>query len=85
MISGNDSIRPQSMDVLQCKLTRNSPKNTHPRPKSSPMHTFRADTEISKHKYVDVVKQDEHCWEYIADQEALLCLEKELETYLCKW
>ncbi|XP_040535561.1 zinc finger B-box domain-containing protein 1 isoform X1 [Gallus gallus] len=80
--SGNDSIRPQSMDVLQCKLTRNSPKNSHPRPKSSPMHTFRADTEISKHKYVDVIKQDEHCWEYIADQEALLCLEKELETYL---
>ncbi|XP_019474730.1 zinc finger B-box domain-containing protein 1 isoform X2 [Meleagris gallopavo] len=80
--SGNDSIRPRSTDVSLCGSTRGCAKYTHPRPKSSPMHTFRANTEISKHKYVDVIKQDEHRWEYIADQEALLCLEKELQTYI---
>uniref|UniRef100_A0A8C9G8F3 Uncharacterized protein n=1 Tax=Pavo cristatus TaxID=9049 RepID=A0A8C9G8F3_PAVCR len=84
ILQGNDSIRPQSVDVLQHKLTRNSAENTHPRPKSSPMHTFRADTEISKHEYVDVIKQDECRWERIADQEALLSLEKELQTYISK-
>ncbi|XP_031470447.1 zinc finger B-box domain-containing protein 1 isoform X2 [Phasianus colchicus] len=80
--SGNDSIRSQSTDVLQHKLTRDCAKYTHPRPKSSPMHTVRANTEISQDKCVDVIKQDEHHWEYIADQEALLCLEKELLTYI---
>ncbi|XP_052542486.1 zinc finger B-box domain-containing protein 1 isoform X1 [Tympanuchus pallidicinctus] len=79
--SGNDSIRPRSSDVLQHKLTRDCAKYTHPRPESSPLRAFRANTEISKHKDVDVIKQDEHCWEYAADQEALLCLEKELQTY----
>ncbi|XP_048811369.1 zinc finger B-box domain-containing protein 1 isoform X3 [Lagopus muta] len=79
--SGNDSIRPRSSDVLQHKLTRDCSKYTHPRPESSPLRAFRANTEISKHKDVDVIKQDEHCWEYAADQEALLCLEKELQTY----
>ncbi|XP_072200585.1 zinc finger B-box domain-containing protein 1 isoform X1 [Excalfactoria chinensis] len=79
--SGNDSTRPRSMDVLQHNLAINSAEDTHPRPKSSPMHTFRADTETSRHKYLDVLKQDEHYWEYIADQEALLCLERELQTY----
>ncbi|XP_032302451.1 zinc finger B-box domain-containing protein 1 isoform X2 [Coturnix japonica] len=79
--SGNDSTRPRSMDALQHNQAINSAKDTRPRPKSSPMHTFKADTETSRHKYVDVLKQDEHSWEDIADQEALLCLERELQTY----
>ncbi|XP_021251397.1 zinc finger B-box domain-containing protein 1 isoform X2 [Numida meleagris] len=80
--SGNDSIRPRSLDVLQHKLTRNGARKTHPRPKSLPVRTSRADTEISKHEYVDVIKEDEYHWESVADQEALLSLEKELQTYI---
>ncbi|XP_032049340.1 zinc finger B-box domain-containing protein 1 [Aythya fuligula] len=79
--SGNDSKRPHSADMLQHKLTRNCPNNIQPRPKSSPMHTFRVDTEIPKHECIDVTKQDEDHWKYIADQEALLTLEKELQSY----
>uniref|UniRef100_A0A8C3GLX3 Zinc finger B-box domain-containing protein 1 n=1 Tax=Cairina moschata TaxID=8855 RepID=A0A8C3GLX3_CAIMO len=79
--SGNDSKRPHSADMLQHKLTRNCPKNIQPRPKSSPMHMFRVDTEIPKHECIDVTKQDEDHWKYIADQEALLTLEKELQSY----
>ncbi|XP_040423352.1 zinc finger B-box domain-containing protein 1 isoform X2 [Cygnus olor] len=79
--SGNDSKRPQSADMPHYKLTRNCPKNIQPRPKSSPMHTFRVDTEIPKHECIDVTKQDEDHWKYIADQEALLTLEKELQSY----
>ncbi|XP_076197529.1 zinc finger B-box domain-containing protein 1 isoform X3 [Aptenodytes patagonicus] len=78
---GNDSRRPWSTNTLHCKLTGNCPANTQPRPKSSPMHMFRVDTEISKHKSLDVTKQDDYIWEYIADQEALLTLEKELQSY----
>ncbi|XP_072724365.1 zinc finger B-box domain-containing protein 1 [Ciconia boyciana] len=78
---GNDSRRPWSTNTLHCKLTGNCPANTQPRPKSSPMHTLRVDTEIAKHKCLDVTKQDEYLWEYIADQEALLNLEKELQSY----
>lgn len=85
MISGNDSKRPHSADMLQHKLTRNCPKNIQPRPKSSPMHMFRVDTEIPKHECIDVTKQDEDHWKYIADQEALLTLEKELQSYASKW
>uniref|UniRef100_A0A8B9C032 Zinc finger B-box domain containing n=1 Tax=Anser brachyrhynchus TaxID=132585 RepID=A0A8B9C032_9AVES len=79
--SGNDSKRPQSADMLHYKLTRNCPKNIQPRPKSSPMRMFRVDTEIPKHECIDVTKQDEDHWKYIADQEALLTLEKELQSY----
>ncbi|XP_035190941.1 zinc finger B-box domain-containing protein 1 isoform X2 [Oxyura jamaicensis] len=79
--SGNDSQRPQSADMLQHNLTRNRPKSIQPRPKSSPVHTFRVDTEIPKHECTDVTKQDEDHWKYIADQEALLTLEKELQSY----
>ncbi|XP_050568545.1 zinc finger B-box domain-containing protein 1 [Cygnus atratus] len=79
--SGNDSKRPQSADMPHYKLTRNCPKNIQPRPKSSPMHMFRVDTEIPKHECIDVTKQDEDHWKYIADQEALLTLEKELQSY----
>ncbi|XP_029884733.1 zinc finger B-box domain-containing protein 1 isoform X3 [Aquila chrysaetos chrysaetos] len=75
---GNDSRRPWSTNVLHCKPTGNCPTNTQPRPKSSPMHMFRIDTEISKYKCLDRTKQDEFLWEYNADQEALLALEKEL-------
>ncbi|KAK4819383.1 hypothetical protein QYF61_003654, partial [Mycteria americana] len=78
---GNDSRRPGSTNTLHCKLTGNCPANTQPRPKSSPMHTLRVDTEIAKQKCLDVTKQDEYLWEYIADQEALLNLEKELQSY----
>ena len=49
------------------------------------MHMFRVDTEISKHKCLGVTEQDEYLWEYIADQEALLTLEKELQSYTGKW
>ncbi|OXB82519.1 UNVERIFIED_CONTAM: hypothetical protein H355_000777 [Colinus virginianus] len=80
--SGNDFIRPRSVDVLQHKLTGNGAKNTHRRPRSSPMPVFRDDTEIPKHECVDVIKKDEHYWEHIADQEALLSLEQELQTYV---
>ncbi|KAM6063961.1 zinc finger B-box domain-containing protein 1 isoform 1-T3 [Theristicus caerulescens] len=78
---GNDSRRPWSTNMLHCKLTGNCPTNTQPRPKSSPMHMFRVDTEIPKHKCLGITKQDEYLWEYIADQEALLTLEKELQSY----
>ncbi|KAM6199093.1 zinc finger B-box domain-containing protein 1 isoform 1-T2 [Sarcoramphus papa] len=78
---GNDSRRPWSTNMLHCKLAGNCPTNTQPRPKSSPMHMFRVDTEISKHKCLGVTEQDEYLWEYIADQEALLTLEKELQSY----
>ncbi|XP_075617734.1 zinc finger B-box domain-containing protein 1 isoform X2 [Balearica regulorum gibbericeps] len=78
---GNDSRRPWSTNTLCCKLTGNCPTNTQPRPKSSPLHVFRVDTEISKRKCLDVTKQDEYLWEYIADQEALLTLEEELRSY----
>ncbi|XP_026710756.1 zinc finger B-box domain-containing protein 1 [Athene cunicularia] len=79
--SGNDFIRPWSTSMLHCKLTGNCPTNTQPRPKSSPVCTFRVDTEIAKPKYLSVTKQDEYCWEYEAEQEALLTLEKELQSY----
>lgn len=49
------------------------------------MHMFRVDTEIPKHECIDVTKQDEDHWKYIADQEALLTLEKELQSYASKW
>ncbi|XP_010157017.1 PREDICTED: zinc finger B-box domain-containing protein 1, partial [Eurypyga helias] len=79
---GNDSRRPWSTNILHSKLTGNCPPNTQPRPKSSPVPTVRVDAEISKHTCLDVTKQDEYLWEYIADQEALLTLEKELQSYL---
>ncbi|XP_074690709.1 zinc finger B-box domain-containing protein 1 [Strix aluco] len=79
--TGNDFRRPWSTNTLHCKLAGNCPANTQPRPKSSPVRTFRVDTEISKHKYLAVTKQDEYCWEYEAEQEALLALEKELQSY----
>uniref|UniRef100_A0A8C8A3T1 Zinc finger B-box domain-containing protein 1 n=1 Tax=Otus sunia TaxID=257818 RepID=A0A8C8A3T1_9STRI len=79
--TGNDFRRPWSTNTLRCKLAGNCPTNTQPRPKSSPVCTFRVDTEISKHKYLAVAKQDEYCWEYEAEQEALLTLEKELQSY----
>ncbi|OXB62282.1 hypothetical protein ASZ78_012330 [Callipepla squamata] len=82
ILRGNDFIRPRSVDVLQHKLTGHGAKNTHGRPKSSPMPVFRDDTEIPKHECVDVIKKDEHYWEHIADQEALLGLEQELQTYV---
>ncbi|KAM9231230.1 zinc finger B-box domain-containing protein 1 [Leptosomus discolor] len=78
---GNDSRRPWSTNMRRCKLTGNGPTNTHGRPKSSPVDTCRVDTELSKPKCLDVMKQDECLWEYIADQEALLTLEKELQSY----
>ncbi|KAM9615411.1 zinc finger B-box domain-containing protein 1 [Morphnus guianensis] len=78
---GNDSRRPWSTNVLHCKPTGNCPTNTQPRPKSSPMHMFRIDTEISKYKCLDRTKQDEYVWGYNADQEALLALEKELYSH----
>ncbi|XP_075013540.1 zinc finger B-box domain-containing protein 1 isoform X1 [Calonectris borealis] len=74
---GNDSRRPWSTNMLHCKLTGNCPTNTQ----SSPVQMFRADTEISKHKCLDVTEQDEYFWEYVADQEALLTLERELQSY----
>ncbi|KAM6357174.1 zinc finger B-box domain-containing protein 1 [Alca torda] len=76
--SGNDSRRPWSTNMLHGELTGNCPTNTQPRPKSSPMHMVRVNSEISKPKCIDITKQDEYLWEYIADQEALLVLEKEL-------
>ncbi|XP_074448615.1 zinc finger B-box domain-containing protein 1 isoform X1 [Larus michahellis] len=79
--SGNDSRRPWSTNVLHYELTGKCPTNTQPRPKSSPMHMLRVNTEISKPKCIDITKQDEYLWEYIADQEALLILEKELLSY----
>ncbi|XP_069648899.1 zinc finger B-box domain-containing protein 1 isoform X2 [Haliaeetus albicilla] len=79
---GNDSRRPWSTHVLHCKLTGNCPTNTQPGPKSSPMHMFRIDTEKSKYKCLDRTKQDEFLWEYNADQEALLALEKELCSHI---
>ncbi|XP_010117149.1 PREDICTED: zinc finger B-box domain-containing protein 1, partial [Chlamydotis macqueenii] len=78
---GNDSRRPWSTNKLHCKLTGNCPTNTQPRPKSSPVHMSRVDTKILKHKCLDVTKQEEYLWEYNADQEALLTLEKELRSY----
>ncbi|KAM9279618.1 zinc finger B-box domain-containing protein 1 [Morus bassanus] len=77
---GKDSRRPWSTNTLYCKLTGNCPANTQPRPKSSSVHMFGVETEISKHKCLDVTKQDEYLWEYIADQEALLTLGKELQS-----
>lgn len=85
VISGNDFRRPWSTNVLRCKPTGNCPTNTQPRPKSSPMHMFRIDTEISKYKCLDRTEQDEFLWEYNADQEALLALEKELCSHTGKW
>ncbi|KAM6258121.1 zinc finger B-box domain-containing protein 1 [Porphyrio hochstetteri] len=78
---GNDSRRPWSTNNPHYKLSGNCPTNTQPRPKSSPMHTPRVDTEIPKDKCLAVAKQDEYLWEYVADQEALLALEKELQSY----
>lgn len=84
VISGHDSRRPRSTNMLHCKLTGNCPTNTQPRPKSSPVHTLRVNTEISNQKRSDITEQDEYLWEYIADQEALLILEKELLSYAGK-
>ncbi|XP_071668834.1 zinc finger B-box domain-containing protein 1 isoform X3 [Patagioenas fasciata] len=75
----NDS-RPLSTNTLHRKLTGNYPTDTQPRPRSSPLHAFRADTEIPKHKHLDVTKQVEYLWECAAEQEALLALEKELQS-----
>lgn len=84
VISGNDFRRPWSTNVLGCKPTGNCPTNTQPRPESSPMHMFRIDTEISKYKCLDRTEQDGFLWEYNADQEALLALEKELCSHTGK-
>lgn len=46
---------------------------------------FRVDTEIPKHKCLDVTEHDEYLWECVAEQEALLALEKELQSYTGKW
>ncbi|XP_042655841.1 zinc finger B-box domain-containing protein 1 isoform X4 [Tyto alba] len=78
---GNDFRTPWSANMPHCKLTGNCPTSTQPRPKSSLKCVFRVESEISKHKYLDVTKQDEYLWEYNADQEALLTLEKELQSY----
>jgi len=85
VISGNDSRRPRLASMLHCKLAGSRPTNTQPRPKSSPVHIFGVDTEVSKHKCLDVAKQEGYLWEYIADQEALLMLEKELQSCTGKW
>ncbi|XP_027662502.2 zinc finger B-box domain-containing protein 1 isoform X2 [Falco cherrug] len=78
---GNDSRRPWSTNMLHSKLTGNCTTNTQPRPKSSPTHMLTLNTATPKRKCADVTKQDECLWEYVADQEALLTLEKELLTY----
>ncbi|XP_071608840.1 zinc finger B-box domain-containing protein 1 [Heliangelus exortis] len=78
---GNDSRRPWPRNNLHCKMTGNCPTNTQPRPKSSSMDLFRDDTEAAKYKCLDITTQDEWLWEDIADQEALLTLEKELQSY----
>ncbi|XP_009976419.1 PREDICTED: zinc finger B-box domain-containing protein 1, partial [Tauraco erythrolophus] len=78
---GDDSRRPWSMNTLHRKLTGNCPPSPQPRPKSSPGPVLGVSTEISKHKCRGVTKQDEHLWEYIADEEALLTLGKELLSY----
>ncbi|XP_064314004.1 zinc finger B-box domain-containing protein 1 isoform X1 [Phalacrocorax carbo] len=78
---GSDSRRPWSTNTLQCKLTGSCPANTQPTSKSSSVHMLGVDTEISKQKCLDVTEDDENLWEYIADQEALLALEKELQSY----
>ncbi|XP_075273502.1 zinc finger B-box domain-containing protein 1 isoform X3 [Opisthocomus hoazin] len=80
LYTGNDSRRPRLASMLHCKLAGSRPTNTQPRPKSSPVHIFGVDTEVSKHKCLDVAKQEGYLWEYIADQEALLMLEKELQS-----
>ncbi|KAM6135244.1 LOW QUALITY PROTEIN: zinc finger B-box domain-containing protein 1-like [Pterocles gutturalis] len=77
---GNDSRRPWLTNMLRFELTGNCSTNTRPRPKSSPVPVFTLDTEVSKHKCLDVTEQDEYLWERPADQEALLSLEKELES-----
>lgn len=59
--------------------------NTEPRPKSLPVRVFGADTEAPKPKCFDEAQQDEALWEAIADQEALLALEKELRSYTGQW
>ncbi|KAM9378603.1 zinc finger B-box domain-containing protein 1 [Phaethornis superciliosus] len=79
--AGDDSRRLWSTNILHCKMTGNCPTNTEPRPKSSFMHLFRDDTETAKYQCLDITTQDEYLWEYIADQEALLTLEKELQSY----
>ncbi|XP_021136207.1 zinc finger B-box domain-containing protein 1 isoform X2 [Columba livia] len=73
--------RPWSTNTLHRKLTANCPTDTQPRPRSSPLHAFRADTEIPKHKCLDVTKHVDYLWECAAEQEALLALEEELQTY----
>ncbi|KAM6414139.1 zinc finger B-box domain-containing protein 1 [Rhynochetos jubatus] len=78
---GNDSRRPWSTNMLHSKLSGNCPTNTQPRPGSSPVHTVSVGAEIPNHTCLDVTKQGEYLWEYAADQEALLTLEKELQSY----
>lgn len=85
VISGNDSRGPWSTNMPHCKLTGNCPTSTQPKPKSSPVHTLKVNTEIPKHKCNDVTKQDDYLLEYDADQVALLTLEKELRSYTSKW
>ncbi|KAM6326316.1 LOW QUALITY PROTEIN: zinc finger B-box domain-containing protein 1 [Podargus strigoides] len=79
--SGKDPRRAWLTNTPHCKLTGNCPTKTQPRPKSSPMRIFRVDSEIPKHKCLDVTKQGEHLREYTADQEVILNLGKELQSY----
>nr|XP_009666839.1 PREDICTED: zinc finger B-box domain-containing protein 1 isoform X1 [Struthio camelus australis]XP_009666840.1 PREDICTED: zinc finger B-box domain-containing protein 1 isoform X1 [Struthio camelus australis]XP_009666841.1 PREDICTED: zinc finger B-box domain-containing protein 1 isoform X1 [Struthio camelus australis]XP_009666842.1 PREDICTED: zinc finger B-box domain-containing protein 1 isoform X1 [Struthio camelus australis] len=76
---GNDSRRPWSTNMLDCKLAENRP--TRPRPRSSPMRPLRVVPEISKDKCLDATEQDGDLLGYRADQEALLTLGRELQSY----
>ncbi|XP_010005230.1 PREDICTED: zinc finger B-box domain-containing protein 1 [Chaetura pelagica] len=77
---GNNSRRPWSTDALNCKQTGNCPTNIQARPKSSSVHVCEVDAEVPRHKCLDRTKQGVRLWECIADQEALLALEKELQS-----
>ncbi|XP_062439004.1 zinc finger B-box domain-containing protein 1 [Rhea pennata] len=80
MYPGNDSRGPWPTNMLCYKLARNCSTNTQSRPRSSPMHPLRVVTEISKDKCLDATEQDEDFLGCSADQEALLTLEKELQS-----
>ncbi|XP_064372654.1 zinc finger B-box domain-containing protein 1 isoform X2 [Dromaius novaehollandiae] len=78
---GKDSRRPWTTNMLYYKLAGNCPTNTQPRSRSSIMHPLRVVTEIPKDKCLDANEQDEDFLGYSADQEALITLERELQSY----
>ncbi|KAM8804880.1 zinc finger B-box domain-containing protein 1 [Eudromia elegans] len=77
---GNDSRRPWSTNMLFYKWTGKCPTSTWPRPRSSPIYPTSGVNESSRDKCL-MDEQEEDVLGDDTDQETLLSLERELQSY----